>query len=148
MKRVYAIALALWTMTASAAVLDIKVYDAFGQSYRTTNIGESLGAIYNISFDPTLVLILGPALNDERVKQQERIVAELDPEQYGILFAIGTPTQAYSRGFSVTPNQAGKLLAADNAFRTIVLGPDGTVLADSSQVIPRDRLLALAPGGV
>lgn len=147
MKRIWAIALAFWAATASAEVIDVKLYDAFGQSYQSVNIGESLAAIYNISFDPTMVIILGPSLGDERVKQQEKIAADIDPEQHGVLFAIGTPGETYSRGFSLAPNTAARLMPAPDAFRVLVLGPNGNVLARSSSVLSRARLLELAPGG-
>lgn len=145
MKRACALALALWTTSVVAATVDVKVYDAFGQSYRTVDIGEQLGAIYNISFDPTLVLVLGPSLSDERVEKQERIVSGINPAEYGILLAIGTPTESYSRGFSVAPNTATSLMPSQDAFRVIVLGADGTVLQESSKVLSRERLIELSP---
>lgn len=139
--------LMLLAATAHAAVIDIKIYDAFGASYQTTNIGERLGALYNIGFDPTMVLILGPTLDDERVREQERIAAALDPKETGILFAIGTPTQqTYGKGFSIAPNTAAELLPGEDAFRVVVLGPDGTVLLDQREVVERQRLLEISPG--
>jgi hypothetical protein len=147
MKQAWALILGLWATVAPAAVIDAKVYDAFGQSYETTNIGERLGAVYDISFEPTLLLILGPDLDDQRVQEQEAIASELAPEEFGMLFAIGTPAQTYSRGFSITPNAAARLLPGEGAFRAVVLGPSGRVLADSQQVLSRDRLIELSPGG-
>jgi len=148
MRWLFAFALALTTTTASAAVIDVKIYDAFGASYDTTHIAEQLGALYNISFDPTLVLILGPSLQDDRLREQHKIVAGIDPDEHGILFAIGTPQQTFSRGFSVTPNTAAELLdQKPGDFRVIVLGTRGRVLLDTQQVVPRERLLEIAPGG-
>lgn len=147
MRWALAAVLALWLPPASAATLDIQVYDAFGASYRTTRIGEQLGAIYNISFEPRLVLILGPSLSDERVRRQERIAAGIDPDEHGILFAVGTPDeQTYGRGFSLAPNTAAGLLPSVNAFRVIVLGASGQVLLDVDEVVPRERLVELSQG--
>lgn len=142
-----AAALSPWAAPAGAATLDIRIYDAFGVSYRTTRIGEQLGAIYNISFDPRLVLILGPELGDERVRRQERIAAGIDPDAHGILFAVGTPAQqTYGKGFSLAPNTAARLLPSADAFRVIVLGATGQVLLDVDRVVPRERLLGLSQG--
>jgi hypothetical protein len=148
MRRLLGIILALHFSTAGAAVIDIKLYDAFGASYESTRIGERLAAIYNIQFDPTMVLILGPSLQDERVREQERIVADIDPDEYGILFAIGTPRQqTYGKGFSLAPNTAAELLPAPDGFRVLVLGPDGTVLRDARDILSREQLIEIAPGG-
>ncbi len=144
MKRVWVVLIALWATAASAQVLDIKIYDAFGQSYQSVNIGARLASIYNISFDPTMVIILGPALADERVREQEKIAADIDPEAHGILFAIGTPSETYRRGFSLAPNTAAELLPDPQAFRVMVLGADGTVLSRSGSVMSRERLLSIA----
>jgi len=139
--------LALWTLAASAAVIDIKIYDAFGAAYQTTRIGEQLGAIYNISFDPTMVLILGPSLSDPRVVKQEKIAADIDPDRYGILFAIGTPAQqTYGKGFSIAPNTAAKLLPSPNGFRVLVLGAKGQVLLDTRDIVTRKQLIGISPG--
>ena len=146
MRWILGTALALSTTIASAAVVDVKIYDAFGAAYQTTSIGERLGAIYNIAFDPTMVLILGPALEDERVREQQKIVAGIDPDEHGILFAIGTPRQqTYGKGFSLAPNTAAELLPAEDAFRVLVLGADGTVLLDTNGVVGRDRLIGISP---
>lgn len=144
MKRLWVVLMALWATTASAEVVDIKIYDAFGQSYQSVNIGDRLASIYNISFDPTMVIILGPTLADERVREQEKIAADIDPEEHGVLFAIGTPVGTYDRGFSLAPNTAAELLPDPNAFRVIVLGADGTVLSRSGSVMSRDRLVSIA----
>ena len=136
----------VWTTVAAAQPIDIKIYDAFGVAYQTTNIGERLGAIYNISFDPTMVLILGPSLQDQRVRRQRDIVAELDPDEYGILFAIGTPKeQTYGKGFSLAPNTAASLLPSADAFRVLVIGPAGTILEDTTAVLDRETLIQLSP---
>lgn len=146
MRWILGTALALLATTAGAATVDVKIYDAFGAAYQTTNIGERLGAIYNISFDPTMVLILGPGLQDERVRQQEKIVADIDPDKHGILFAIGTPRQqTYGKGFSLAPNTAAELMPSADAFRVLVLGPRGTVLLDTDQLVSRERLIELSP---
>ena len=147
MKRLVVVVLALWSMAATAETVDVKVYDAFGQSYKTVDIGDSLASLYNLSFAPAMVLVLGPDLQDDRVRQQEQILANLDPEEHGIVFAIGTPTETYSRGFNVAPNTAAELLPSSGAFRVLVLGPNGTVLDRSQNVVTRDRLIALAPNG-
>jgi hypothetical protein len=144
MKRLWVVLMALWATVASAEVVDIKIYDAFGQSYQSVNIGDRLAAIYNISFDPTMVVILGPALADERVREQEKIAAAIDPEEHGILFAIGTPTETYSRGFSLAPNTAASLMPDPKAFRVLVLSANGTVLSRSGSVMSRERLLSIA----
>ena len=146
MKRWWLMLLMFWVTTAAAEVVDVKVYDAFGQSYKTINIGQSLASQYNLSFDPTLVLVLGPNLKDDRVRQQEKILADIDPEKHGILFAIGTPTETYSRGFNLAPNTAADLMPSKDAFRVIVLGPGGTVINRSDSVVARERLLSIAPG--
>lgn len=144
MKRLWVVLMALWATTASAEVLDIKIYDAFGQSYQSVNIGARLASIYNISFEPTMVIILGPSLADARVQKQEEIAANIDPEAHGILFAIGTPSGSYSRGFSLAPNTAARLLPDPDAFRVLVLSANGTVLSRSGSVMSRERLLAIA----
>jgi hypothetical protein len=146
MRWILATLLLLCAGHASAATIDIKIYDAFGSSYSTTNIADRLGAVYDISFDPTLVITLGPSQDDSRVQEQEKIVNGLDPDSTGVLLAIGTPTQnTYGQGFSLTPNAAKELLPSDDAFRVLVLGAGGEVLLDSSDVVSRDRLLELAP---
>lgn len=145
MRGLLGFALALAAAPVGAATLDVKVHNAFGASYSTTEIGHQLGALYNISFDPTLVLILGPALDHEDVRRQQDIVADIDPDEHGILFAIGTPRQSYSRGYSVTPNTAAELLPSPDAFRVLVLGASGEVLLDADEVIPRERLIAASP---
>lgn len=144
MKRLWVVLMALWATTASAEVVDIKIYDAFGQSYQSVNIGARLASIYNISFDPTMVIILGPTLADERVQKQEKIAAGIDPEEHGILFAIGTPTETYSRGFSLAPNTAASLMPDPESFRVLVLGANGTVLSRSGSVMSRERLVSIA----
>ncbi|GEM_PF-2080632 len=144
MKRLWVVLLALWATTASAEVVDIKIYDAFGQSYQSVNIGDRLALIYNISFDPTMVIILGPTLADERLQEQQKIAAGIDPEEHGILFAIGTPVGSYDRGFNLAPNTAAELLPDPDAFRVLVLGANGTVLSRSASVMPRERLLSIA----
>ncbi|WP_139150711.1 hypothetical protein [Halofilum ochraceum] len=144
MKRLWVVLMALWATTASAEVVDIKIYDAFGQSYQSVNIGARLASIYNISFDPTMVIILGPTLADERVQQQEKIAAGIDPEEHGILFAIGTPSETYSRGFSLAPNTAASLMPDPESFRVLVLGANGTVLSRSGSVMSRERLVSIA----
>lgn len=141
-----ALLLALWSGSAVAATIDVKVYDAFGAAYPSTRIGEELGALYNLGFKTTLVLILGPNLEDERVNRQKEIVDDIDPNRHGILFAIGTPVETYTRGFSITPNDAAELLPARDSFRVLVLGPAGRVLHESSEVIPREQLIRIAPG--
>ncbi len=141
-----ALALAMWSGLAVAATIDVKVYDAFGSSYASTRIGEELGALYNLDFDTTLVLILGPDLQDERLNRQKNIVDELDPGEHGILFAIGTPVATYTRGFNISPNAAAELLPTADAFRVLVLGPTGEVLHESTDVIPREQLIRIAPG--
>lgn len=146
MKRLWVVLMAFWATAASAEVVDIKIYDAFGQSYQSVNIGERLASIYNISFDPTMVIILGPTLADERVQQQESVVAGIDPEEHGLLFAIGTPVGTYDRGFSLAPNTAAELMPSPDAFEVLILGADGTVIARSDDVVPRDRLIAIAQG--
>lgn len=146
MKRLWVVLVALWATTASAEVVDIKIYDAFGQSYQSVNIADRLASIYNISFDPTMVIILGPTLADERVREQEKIAADIDPEEHGILFAIGTPSETYSRGFSLAPNTAAGLMPGPEAFRVLVLGAEGKVLSRSGSVISRERLLSIAAG--
>lgn len=146
MRGILGTALALFATVADAAVIDVKIYDAFGAAYQTTNIGERLGAIYNISFDPTMVLILGPSLEHELVREQERIAAGIDPDEHGILFAIGTPNQqTYGKGFSLAPNTAAELMASPDSFRVLVLGPEGTVLLDTDRVVSRERLIELSP---
>lgn len=148
MRWLLAMAMALVTASASAATVDVEIHDAFGGSYSTTNIGERLGAIYDIQFDPVLVLTLGPSQDDARVKKQAQIVNGIDPEEYGVLLAIGTPTQqTYGKGFSLTPNTAAELLPAEDAFRVIVLGAGGEVLLDSREVVSRERLLTFSPNG-
>ena len=142
--RFAALALLLSSGLASAAVVDVKVFDAFGASYSTTRIGEQLGSLYNLEFDATLVLILGPNLSDERVQQQQDIAAALDPSEHGILYAIGTPTQTYMRGFNITPNDAASLLPGPDSFRVLVLGPSGRVLYESREVISRQLLIRIA----
>ncbi len=145
MKRLWVMLLALWVTSAPAEVIDVKVYDAFGQSYKTVNIGESLASLYNLSFEPTMVLVLGPALSDSRVRQQEKILAGIDPQEHGILFAIGTPSETYSRGFNVAPNTAADLLPSNDAFRVLVIGAEGTVINRSQRVLKRQEVLSLAP---
>ncbi|MFW5970129.1 MAG: hypothetical protein ACOCP9_05775 [Halofilum sp. (in: g-proteobacteria)] len=146
MKRLWVLLIAFWATAASAEVLEIKIYDAFGQSYQSVNIGESLASKYNISFDPTMVIILGPSLADERVQEQEEIVADIDPDEHGVLFAIGTPSETYDRGFSLAPNTAAELMPDADVFRVLVLGAEGTVLSRSGSVMPRERLLSIASG--
>ncbi len=146
MRWVIGLALALAAASASAATIDIKIHDAFGGSYRTTNMAERLGAIYDIQFDPVLVLTLGPSEDDERVKEQAQIVNRIDPDEHGVLLAVGTPTQqTYGKGFSVTPNTAIELLPSEDAFRVIVVGAGGEVLLDTDEVVSRDRLLQFSP---
>lgn len=144
MKRLCVVLMALWATTASAEVIDIKIYDAFGQSYQSVNIGERLASLYNISFDPTMVIILGPTLADERIREQEKIAAGIDPEEHGILFAIGTPVGTYERGFNLAPNTAAELLPDPDTFRVLVLGAEGTVLSRSGSVMSGERLLSIA----
>lgn len=139
--------LTLWTGLASAAVIDVKVYDAFGAGYSTTEIGEQLGSLYNLEVETTMVLIVGPSLDDERLLEQEAIVAAIAPAEYGILYAVGTPTQTYTRGFSITPNAAAGLLPSNDAFLVLVLGPAGRVLYRSDSVVSRDKLLQIAASG-
>lgn len=139
-------ALVLAATTAGAATIDVKVYDAFGAAYPTSRIGEQLGSLYDLDFEITLVLILGPDLSDPRVSRQHAIVSELDPGEHGILFAIGTPTETWTRGFSIAPNDAARLLSDPEGFRVLVLGPNGQVLHESSEVVDRERLLQIAPG--
>jgi len=139
-------ALAFAAASASAATIDVKIHDAFGGSYRTTNMAERLGAIYDIQFDPVLVLTLGPSEDDARVKEQAQIVNGIDPDEHGILLAVGTPTQrTYGKGFSVTPNTAIELLPSKDAFRVIVVGAGGEVLLDTNEVVSRERLLQFSP---
>lgn len=147
MRQLWAILLAAWVTAAAAETVDVKVYDAFGQSYRTANIGESLASLYNISFDPTMVLVLGPNLKDQRVRRQEKILAGIDPEEHGILFAIGTPSDTYNRGFNLAPNTAAELMPSADSFLVLMLGPSGTVIARSDTILPRETLLSLAPRG-
>jgi len=142
-----ALLLLLWSGLAQAAVIDVKVYDAFGSAYPTTRIGEQLGSLYNLDFRTTMVLVLGPALSDERIRKQEEILTGIDPAEHGILFAVGTPTETYTRGFSITPNAAAGLLPSADAFRVFVLDPSGRILHQSSTVMPREELLRIAPGG-
>lgn len=136
-----------WSLSAAAAVIDLRIYDAFGSAYPTTQLGKQLGAQYNLDFQITMVLILGPSLQDAQVLEQEDIVAALEPERHGILFAVGTPTQTYTRGFSITPNDAARLLPSEDGFRVLVLGPNGRVLHDSDSIVSREKLLQVAPGG-
>ena len=144
MRSVLVLALCLWTGIASAATIDIKVYDAFGSAYSTTQIGEQLGALYNLDFNASMVLVLGPDLTDERVTAQEDILAAIDPSEHGILFAIGTPGQTYTRGFNVAPNTAADLLPDPGAFRVLFLGPTGEVLFDADEVVAREQLIEIA----
>lgn len=137
--------LALCSLPAAAATIEVKVYDAFGSSYSSTRIGEELGALYNLDFRANLVLILGPNLQDERLNRQKDIVDAIDPAEHGILFAIGTPVATYTRGFSITPNSAAELLPNAEAFRVLVLGPTGEILHESTDVIPREQLLQIVP---
>lgn len=141
-----ALLLLLWSGLAQAVVIDVKVYDAFGSAYPTTQIGEQLGSLYDLDFKTTMVLVLGPGLSDERLLEQEAILTGIDPGEYGILFAVGTPGETYTRGFSITPNAAAGLLPSADAFRVFVLDPTGRVLHQSSTVIPREELLRIAPG--
>lgn len=138
-------ALLLAATMSGAATIDVKVYDAFGAAYPTSRIGEQLGSLYDLDFEVTLVLILGPDLDDPRVSRQQAVVSELDPGEHGILFAIGTPTETWTRGFSVAPNDAARLLSDPEGFRVLVLGPNGEVLYQASEVVERERLLQIAP---
>lgn len=133
--------------TVQAAVIDTRVYDAFGAAYPTTEVGEQLGALYNLDFEIIMVLVLGPSLSDERLRKQEDILNAIDPTEHGILYAVGTPGETYTRGFSITPNEATRLLPAADAFRVLVLGPSGRVLYQSDSVVSREKLLEIAPGG-
>lgn len=142
-----ALLLLSWSGLIQAAEINVKVYDAFGAAYATTEIGQQLGSLYNLDVEITMVLIVGPDLSDERLQQQEEIVAGIDPGEHGILFAIGTPIETYTRGFSITPNAAKRLLPSNDAFRVYVLGPSGRLLHRSSSVVPREKLLQIAPGG-
>lgn len=144
--RWFAAALLLVGSAAGAASIDVKVYDAFGAAYPSSRIGEQLGSLYDLEFEITLVLILGPDLADPRVTQQQEIAADLDPAEHGVLFAIGTPAETYGRGFSIAPNDAARLLPGPEGFRVLVLGPEGQVLHESSEVVGRERLLEIAPG--
>lgn len=146
MRVAIALLLTSWSAVAGAATLDVRIHDVFGTSYQTTEIGAQLGALYNIGFDPTLVLIIGPDLADERVVEQRRIVRAFDPNETGILFAIGTPEESYARGYSVTPNTSAELLPAPDGFRVLVLDANGTILHDSAEVLSAEELLALTPG--
>jgi len=142
-----ALLLLLWSGLAQASVINVKVYDAFGSAYPTTQIGEQLGSLYDLDFKTTMVLVLGPGLSDQRLLAQEAILSGIDPAEHGILFAVGTPTETYTRGFSITPNAAAGLLPSADAFRVFVLDPTGRVLHQSSTVVPREELLRIAPGG-
>lgn len=143
-RRFAALALLLWSSLAGAAVVELRVFDAFGSSYSTTRMGEQLGSLYDLDFEARMVLILGPNLSDQRVQEQEDIVATIDPSEHGILYAIGTPTQTYMRGFNITPNDAASLLPGPDSFRVLVLGPTGRVLYESDQVVSRETLVQVA----
>jgi len=139
--------LTLFAGLALAQSLDIRIHDSFGGSYSSANIGEELGALYNIGFDPIMVVIIGPEANDERLQEQRRIAHALDPEETGVLYAIGTPLGGASHGYSITGNTARELLPSPGGFRVIVLNANGRILIDSDEVLSAEELLAATPRG-
>lgn len=139
---------ALLASAAHADTVDVRVYDSFGASYSSLSIGEELGALYNIGFDPVLVIILAADPNDERLREQRTIARALDPEETGVLYAVGTPEGASSRGFTLSGNAAADLLAGSGGdFRVIVLNAVGEVLIDTDSIVEADELVAETPAG-
>lgn len=136
---------ALWSASALGNTINVQIYDSIGASYSTATIGAELGAAYAIDFEPVMVLILGPSLEDERVAEQRRIVRELDPDETGVLYAIGTAGGGNYRGYSLTTNTAAELLPDAEGFRVLVLDGSGEIRLDSDSVLGADELVAETP---
>jgi hypothetical protein len=147
MRWLAALVLASWSVASLAQTIDVRVYDAFGGSYDSTSIGEDLGAVYNIGFDPVLVIILAGDMSDERLAEQRRIVRTLDPDETGVLYALGTPMGATSRGYTVSANSAAELLPEPDGFRVLVLNSVGAVRIDSTSVLDAEAIIAETPAG-
>lgn len=137
--------LACWAGSALAQSVDFRIYDSFGASYSAASIGEDLGALYNIGFDPVMVVIVGPGIDDERVSEQRTIARGLDPDETGVLYAIGTPSGGAGRGYSINANTAAELLPAADAFRVLVIDAVGDILIDSDSVLSAEEILAVTP---
>lgn len=138
--------LVLWSGVGMTQAVDFRIHDSFGASYSAANIGEDLGALYNISFEPVMVIILGPESGDPRVAEQQRIARGLDPEETGVLYAVGTPDGGTGRGYSVSANTAADLLPRPEAFRVLVIDATGGILVDAESVLTTEEILAVAPG--
>lgn len=147
MRLLAAFVLFLWSVASVAQTIDVRVHDAFGASYNSTSIGEDLGALYNIDFDPVLVIILAGDATDERLVEQRAIVRALDPRETGVLYALGTPLGASSRGYTVSANSAAELLPQPDGFRVLVLDSVGRIQVDSDSVISAETIIGIAPGG-
>lgn len=137
--------LAGWAGFALAGSINVQLYDSFDRSYSTTMIGDELGAAYAIGFDPIMVLILGPSLDDERVAEQREIARELDPEETGVLYAIGTSEGDSYTGYRLTAGATSELLDDGDAFRVLVLDANGEIRVDAASPLGADELIAETP---
>lgn len=137
--------LACWAAVAPAQTLDIRIHDSFGASYASSSIGDDLGALYNIGFDPVMVIVLASDPADDRLQEQRRILRGFDPDETGILYALGIPEGVTTRGYSVSGNTAAELLPGPDSFRVLVLNARGEIRLDSSAVVAAEDLLAVAP---
>lgn len=126
---------------AKADTIDVRIHDRYGASYSSTSIGSDLASIYNIDFDPVLVLVLASTSENARFQEQVEILRDLDPEETGVMYAVGTPGGVSARTYKVTPNQATQLLGADRNFRVLVLDEVGQVQRDSETVLTADDLV-------
>lgn len=139
--------IALLASTVHAQTIDVRIHDSFGASYSSTSIGDELGAVYNIGFDPILVIILAADPGDERLREQRTIARSLAPEETGVLYAVGTPEGASSRGFTVSGNTAAELLEDSDGFRVIVLDAVGEVRVDTQSILDAEAIVAETPPG-
>lgn len=126
---------------AQADTIDVRIHDRYGASYSSTSIGSDLASIYNIDFDPVLVIVLATTSENERFREQVEILRDLDPEQTGIIYAVGTPGGLSARAYKVTPTRAAQLLGADRGFRALVLDDVGRIQRDSETVLTADDLV-------
>lgn len=121
--------------------IDVRLHDRYGASYSSTSIGSDLASIYNIDFDPVLVIVLATTSENARFQEQVEILRDLDPEETGIIYAVGTPGGLSARSYKVTPNRAAQLLGAERGFRVLVLDEVGRVQRDSETVLSADDLV-------
>lgn len=139
MNKVVFIFAILWSSFAySDSIIDIEFKSSGNKIYRTTTLESDIQKNDGFAVNkPRVLLVEVEALNSEKLRRQNNALNDLghDVENYKLIYVISCKNEEYSDGYHTAKEVASALAGSNDMFRVRLLGAEGVILNQSSQVV-------------